>query len=536
MTLYEEVLDEEEDDEEETEELTEEIPEENEIADTSTEIELDPTSQLLIDDLINKIIMFAEELADTKLFPYQIPLARRIIESLLINDGEEITALFSRQSGKTEVLSDIVAACMILFPKLAPMFPDLLGKFKNGLWVGVFAPIEEQALTLHGRIITRLTSDRAMDIMLDPEIDDAPVGGGKFIRLRNSGSFARMQTANPRAKIESKSYHLVLIDEAQGADEYVVRKSIHPMVAFYNGTFVKTGTPDVTKGDFFKAIQLNKRRQTKRGSRQNHFQASWRECAKYNPNYGRFIAKEIVRIGEDSDEFRLSYNIEWLLERGMFTTSTRLDELGDKSMQRVIAWHRSPVLVGIDPARKTDSTVCTVVWVDWDNPDEFGFLDHRILNWLELHGDDWEEQYFQIVDFLGNYNILGIGVDSQGVGDAVAQRLERLIPHAEVHSLSSTRPEQSKRWKHLMELLGRGMISWPSHAKTARLKVYKRFRQQMEDLEKQYEGPYLLAAAPEEAEAHDDYPDSLALACVLTKDMTLPEVEVTNSPFYSRSR
>ena len=39
-----------------------------------------------------------------------------------------------------------------------------------------------------------------------------------------------------------------------------------------------------------------------------------------------------------------------------------------------------------------DSTVVTVVWVDWDRPDEFGYYDHRILNWLELHGDDWEER------------------------------------------------------------------------------------------------------------------------------------------------
>lgn len=499
-------------------------------------IALDQLSQEFVDRLVAQILVFVEELTGHTLFPYQREPAARMIESVLINDGEEITLLFARQSGKTESVADVVAAMMILLPKLAKIFPDLLDKFAEGFWVGVFAPVKEQAETLYSRIVTRLTSDRALEILLDAEIDDATVGGGSQIKLKKSGSLCRMQTANPRAKIESKSYHLIVVDEAQDADDYVVKKSIHPMGAFYNATVIKTGTPSTHKGDFYRAIQRNKRRQTTRGARKNHFDAHWRECAKYNENYARFIRKEILRLGEDSDEFQMSYCLRWLLERGMFTTSTQLEELGDKSMELVRAWHKTPVIVGIDPARVTDSTVVTVVWVDWSWPDEFGFYDHRVLNWLELHGDDWEVQYFRIVNFLQSYNVWKIGVDSQGVGDAVAQRLAVLMPHVEVQAIPSTQPEQSKRWKHLMELMQRRRLAWPAHAKTRRLKVWKRFYQQMEDLEKIYKGPHLLAAAPNEAEAHDDFPDSLAIACVLTKDFSMPTVEVTNSPFVEHRR
>jgi hypothetical protein len=42
----------------------------------------------------------------------------------------------------------------------------------------------------------------------------------------------------------------------------------------------------------------------------------------------------------------------------------------------------------------------------------------------------------------------------------------------------------------------------------------------------------VLAQAPRAADAHDDYADSLALACVLTKEFTMPEVEVSNSQFH----
>jgi hypothetical protein len=82
-----------------------------------------------------------------------------------------------------------------------------------------------------------------------------------------------------------------------------------------------------------------------------------------------------------------------------------------------------------------------------------------------------------------------------------------------------------------MQLMQRGKVTWPSSARTKKTRVFKRFYQQMVDLEKKYEGPYLLAAAPQEADAHDDYCDSLALATVLTADLTMPEVEQTNAPW-----
>jgi hypothetical protein len=307
------------------------------------------------------------------------------------------------------------------------------------------------------------------------------------------------------------------------------------MLAYYAGTMVKTGTPTTSKNNFYRAIQLNKRRQTNRGAKQNHYQWDYKEVSKFNDNYAKFIKKEILRIGEDSDEFQMSYCCKWLLERGMFVTSGVMEELGDTSQELVKVWHQTPVVVGIDPARKMDSTVVTVVWVDWDRPDEFGYFEHRILNWLELQGDDWEEQYYQIVAFLSNYDVLAVGVDANGVGDAVAQRLKLLLPRAEVASVTSSPTEQSQRFKHLQALIQRKMLGFPNHAKTRRLRIHKRFVQQMVDAEVQYKGPNFMVAAPDESYAHDDYVDSLAIACSLTKDLVMPEVVLTSSPFFSKN-
>lgn len=496
---------------------------------------LDELSKEFVKALIEKIMDFMKVLVGHELHPYQAPLARRLIESVIINDGEEITALASRQSGKSETIANTVATLMVILPRLAKMYPELLGKFGDGIMVGMFAPVQSQVETLYGRTVSRLTSEAALDVLGDPEIDDMVAktpGVVRNIRLKNSGSSLMMMTANPRAKIESKSFHLIIIDECQEADDFVVAKSISPMGAYYNATMVKTGTPTTHKNNFYKAIQFNRRRQTSRNAKQNHFQWDWKDVAKVNPNYEKFIKKEMLRISEDSDEFQLSYNCKWLLERGMFVTSSIMDDLGDTSQEIVKSWHRSPVVVGIDPARKMDSTVVTVVWVDWDRPDEYGYYDHRVLNWLEMQGDDWEEQYFQIQQFLASYDVLAIGIDANGVGDAVAGRLKILMPRAEVIPVTSSPTEQSKRWKHLQALIQRQMVSWPSHAKTRRLRIWKKFYQQMTDAEVQYKGPNFLVAAPDEVHAHDDFVDSLALACSLTQELVMPTIEVSASPFF----
>lgn len=496
--------------------------------------ELDP---LFVEDLITKILHFRQIFVGHPLHPYQEPFARRIIESVLINDGEEITALASRQSGKTETVSTVVATLMVILPLLAKIYPTLLGRYSSGLWVGMFAPVQGQVETMFNRTVNTLTSERAKAILEDPEIDDKPARAGgvvKTIKLVRSGSFVSMMTANPRAKIESRTFHLIIIDEAQESDDYVVSKSIAPMLAYYAGTMVKSGTPSTRKNHFYRSIQMNRRRGTsKRGAKVSHFQWDWKDVAKVNPNYEKFIRKEMLRIGEDSDEFRISYRCEWILERGMFTSQKMMDELGDTSMKTVKSWTQTPVAVGIDPARKTDSTVVTVVWVDWDRPDELGLYDHRILNWLELQGDDWEEQYAKIVDFLASYNVYAVAVDSNGVGDAVAQRLKLMLPRAEVVAVTSSQVEQSKRYKHLMAIMERRLISWPAHAETKRTRIWKKFQQQMLDAEKHYKGPYFSVRAPDEAWAHDDFVDSLALATSVTTDISMPTVEVASNPFFS---
>jgi hypothetical protein len=76
------------------------------------------------------------------------------------------------------------------------------------------------------------------------------------------------------------------------------------------------------------------------------------------------------------------------------------------------------------------------------------------------------------------------------------------------------------------------MLGYPAHAKTRRLKLWKRFFQQMIDAEIQYKGANFMVAAPDEAYAHDDFVDSLAIACSMTQSLVMPEIEVSSNNFF----
>lgn len=497
---------------------------------------LNEDDKYFVDKIVDRLMVVCDELmpGDQGLHPYQVPFARRILESLILNDGDTITALFSRQSGKTEAVATAVSAAMIMFPILAKVFPDWFGLYEHGMKVGAFAPVDEQADNLFTRISDRLTSETAQAIYADPDIAEQIMGKGRTLFLK-SGSLVRKTTCHPKATIEGRTYHLILVDECQGADEFVINKRVAPMGASTNATTVFTGTPSYNKGVFYNAIQDNKRDEVKTGGKKNHFNIDWKIVAKYNPQYAKYIVKEKRRLGEDSDEFKLSYRIHWILEKGMFTTSERLDELGDTSMQEPVrAYFTTPVVAGIDCGRKQDKTIVTAVYIDWDNPDPFGLYHHHVLDWLDLEGLDWEVQYFKIVDFLSNYNMWKVGIDIGGLGDTVSQRLQVLMPNIDFVELGSANSDQSARWKHLKHLMDQRMISWPAGSKVRKLKRYQRFYQEMGDLEIQFKGPYVLAEAPKAVNAHDDYPDSLAMACILStlEDSSTDEVFAMDNVFY----
>lgn len=482
-------------------------------------------------ELVNRIFNFCELYSGRTMFPYQEQFSKRVIRSVLLNDGAEITALFSRQSGKSETIAITVGGMMIILPILAnmPMFADdpRLMMFKDGLWVGIFAPSQRQAQITYGRLKARLQSKTAIAVLEDPEFRlQFSTSNGQTVALTN-GSFATAISASDGSNIEGESFKLIICEECQDISNFKIRKSIHPMGAAYNASIIKIGTATTFKGDFYEAIQRNKREQESRASHiKNHFEYDYEVASKYNPKYAKYVEGEKRRLGENSDEFRMSYKLEWIIERGMFVDIIKFEENnGETSLERVVSDRQATHVAGIDIGGKNDSTVVTMCEVDWNMPvimetrqdeetgEEVTYMAYNtyLKDWLCISNEpDYEEQYPLIVDYLSMFWVVRVVCDATREA-SISHRLRANL-RCEVIPYVFSQKSKSDLYKHLEKEISAGRARVCSGEKTRATKEYNDFLEQLGSLQKGYSGTNLVVAHPDERGAHDDYPDSWALA------------------------
>ena len=482
-------------------------------------------------ELVNRIFNFCELYSGRTMFPYQEQFSKRVIRSVLLNDGAEITALFSRQSGKSETIAITVGGMMIILPVLAnmPMFADdpRLTMFKDGLWVGIFAPSQRQAQITYGRLKARLQCKTAIAVLEDPEFRlQFSTSNGQTVALTN-GSFATAISASDGSNIEGESFKLIICEECQDISNFKIRKSIHPMGAAYNASIIKIGTATTYKGDFYDAIQRNKKEQESRASHiKNHFEYDYTVASKYNPKYAKYVEGEKRRLGENSDEFRMSYMLEWIIERGMFVDIIKFEESnGETSLERVVSDRQATHVAGIDIGGKNDSTVITMCEVDWNMPvimetrtdDETGeevtYMAYNtyVKDWLCISNEpDYEEQYPLIVDYLSMFWVVRVVCDATREA-SISHRLRANL-RCEVIPYIFTTKSKSDLYKHLEKEISAGRARVCSGERTRTTREYNDFLEQLGGLQKGYSGTNLVVAHPDERNAHDDYPDSWALA------------------------
>ena len=505
--------------------------------------------------LVAKIMKFCELYSGRKFYPYQEQFARRIIRSVLENDGEEMTALFSRQAGKSETVAIVVGGLMIILPTLAnlPMFSNdvRLQMFKDGIMIGIFAPGERQAKTTYGKIKSFIEGDRASAIFADPEFNlGFTCSNGQTVALTN-GSSVTAYSASEGSNIEGESLMLIICEEAQDISEYKIVKSIQPMGAAYNATLVDIGTATSYIGYFFNAIQLNKSEDTKKTSiLRNHFEYDWTVAAKYNPKYLKYVDKAKKKYGENSDYFRMSYKLEWILERGMFIDintflANNTENLLERSMYDKISNH----VVGIDVGGKGDSTVVTVIEVDWNRPitsesqmnddgqeETYETFNSYVKDWFEIKDiPDYEEQFALIMDYLSHFKISKLAIDATRE-KSLADRLRANVSY-EVIPYVFTQKAKSDLYKVLDREISAGRVRVPSGSKTKETTEFNKCIQELADLQKSYSGANMVVRHPTTRNAHDDYPDSLALAvwCAQSR-VEITEVKSTNNAFTARTR
>ena len=484
-------------------------------------------------ELVNKTFAFCELYTGVHFFPYQEQFIKTIIRSVLENDGAEITALFSRQAGKTQAVAGVTGGLMILFPTLAnmPMFAGdtRLQAYKNGVMVGIFAPALMQAQINYNRMKAFLTSPTAEAIFEDAEFRlSFTTSNGQTVRLSN-GSFASAFSASDQSNIEGLSFHLIICEEAQDISDFKMLKSISPMGAAYNATQIKVGTATTFKASFYRSIMRNKEEAKQRSTHiRNHFEYDCDVACKYNKNYAKYVANERKRLGEKSDEFLMSYKLQWIVERGMLIDVEKFEANNTEPMLGVVDYDKLAThVVGIDVGGSEggDSTIITVVEVDWSLPaitesktdeetgEELSYNAYTtyLKAWYEIKDlPDYEEQYVLIKDFLTHFKVARVVIDATRE-KSLADRLSANISCEVVPYVFSPKGK-SDLYKNFIKEINTGRVRVPYNQKTIDSVEYQKYIQQMGDMQKGYRGSYLTCSHPPIKGAHDDYPDSHALA------------------------
>ena len=494
--------------------------------------------------ITGKIMDFGKVLTGIPLYSYQEEIAYRIIYSVITFEGSVLTVLLSRQSGKSETMAFVIDTLTVLLPALAKIIPDL-EQFSNGFRVGLFAPQSDQVVTTYSRAMTRLTSANAEMVLSDP---DLLVSLESEVRLNlSNGSFLAGQVASKQSKIESKTYDLIIIEEAQDTDDFLVTKSIEPMLTATGGTLVKVGTTGVTKNHFWYEIQANRNHDRKIPDKRlrNHFEYAYKEIIsarrhqfeidhkKFHLNYEADLLRKKERWGEDSQAFKLAYALVWDLESGMLISDKEFNSVLNRKLGFQEPSTGDYVVAGLDIGKAPAETVLTIAKV-WYTDDPFEKPYKQILAWVCLGGLDYEAQHHEILNYIVEYNISTIFADYTGVGKPVVDRLVYACgEYVNIEPYTFTAQSKSDMWYNFTSDIQTRRLIVPANRVVRSTSEFQKFEEQMKNCQKYFNGAYMVC---EKSEGYfDDMVDSCALMCLAANAQreAESELEVDDNPLFS---
>jgi hypothetical protein len=447
---------------------------------------------------------------DVVLYPYQEDISNRILAALLHNlnatteqdvselELYELSIEISRQAGKTTCVVYTVAIIMTYIAEL----------YNRPISIGIFAPQIEQARTDFERLKNALRPIKDLMIKDDETSKDVKERENAKTLVLPNGSSCFIAPVTTTSKPESKTFDIMIFEEAQDLDDKIVQQQIWPIGATTNAPRIYIGTAG-TRLCYFRGLGLTSR----------SIKIYFDEIAKQRKQiydqtgdikhlmYEQTVRNEILNAQEglESDEIQRPYFGKWLIGTGQFTTLEELRELETERKYTQAESHME-CFAGIDTAKHPDSTVVTII--RWNKT----LGKKEIINWLELRGENYKNQYEIIMDFIGRYNIVALAIDSTGQGqfmpDWIKEESEFSDEHSGLYEIKFSQSSKDAMYRNLKVTIKEFLTTLPNLGTTSG----KRFTEQMVNLQQQYKGQYLSVSHPDDEKAHDDYSDSWALA------------------------
>ena len=438
-----------------------------------------------------------------ELRPYQLEIARAVIDSVLNGKGLTFSVEIARQGGKNELSAQLEVLLLTLFIE------------RGGNAVKCSPTFKPQTVISMMRLKDRL--------------NDWGYGGiwrsemGYVIRLGNARQI--FLSADESANVVGNTAHRLLeIDESQDVSREKYTKEFKPMGATTNVTTVHYGTTwdDSTLLEEVKQTNLELERKDRV---RRHFRYDWQEVARYNPDYLRYVEGERARLGDDHPLFRTQYCLEPIRGGGGFLSPVQLAQMEGTHGRCSRANPGAVYVAGIDLAGESeeaedaalrsakprqDSTVVTIGELDFSVCSETMPLPRvKIVEHYWWTGRPHTALYSQLLDVLENvWGVRRAVVDSTGVGAGVASFLSGALGRSVVAPFVFTQPLKSRLGFDLLAAVNSG-----------RVKMYRQdgseecreFWFQMSKARSTYRPSQTMNFYVSQGAGHDDFLSSLAL-------------------------
>lgn len=359
----------------------------------------------------------AAELPGHALRPYQLGPGRAIAESIRGGLGRQFAVAFSRQSGKDELLAQLLAWLLIT-------------RAERGGSAVVAAPtFSPQAKISRDRLVDRLRS-------ILPE--GARQRDGYIVEVGLAS--ARFVSGHPSANVRGQTADLLLVaNEAQHIDPELWDAAFDPMAASTNATTLFMGTVWDSRGLLARQMRFLEQRGAERGERLV-WRVPWPEVADVLPAYGDRVRERIAQFGEDHPFIRTEYRLEELDGEESLFSPARIERMrGDHPRQlRATPGRRYALLLDVAGEEehgsgaaafaslaRRDSTALTVVEVD-EGPGRPAT--YRVVDRMAWTGAKHVELHDRIVHLARDvWRAHVVVIDATGIGAGLAAFLRRAL-------------------------------------------------------------------------------------------------------------
>jgi hypothetical protein len=454
-----------------------------------------------------------------ELRPYQLEVARAVMDSIQKGMGLTFSVEIARQGGKNELSAHLEVLLLTLYMA------------RGGNIIKCSPTFKPQTIVSLERLKQRL-DDFGFDGIYRPQM-------GYIVQLGNAKAI--FLSAEGSSSVVGHTADILLeIDESQDVSKEKYTREFRPMGSVANVTTILYGTTWDDSTLLEEVKQANLELEKKDGVKR-HFRYDWQEVGRYNPDYIQFVQAERHRLGEEHPLFRTQYALLPISHGGGFLSRQQIAlMLGEHQRQSQpegkrtyvagvdLAGEHEPETTGEgapghDKVRGHDSTVITIAEVDARLPSLGGQATNpsqlvlKVVEHYQWTGMPHSQLYTQMTDILKNvWTCHRIVVDATGIGQPVASFLRKELG-SRVIPFVITSKSKSDMGFELLSLVNSG-----------RLKLYKQdgsreYKETLFELERaraQYRPNQTMNFYVDPQEGHDDFLMSLALVVQAAKGLS----------------